>query len=63
MVKRHGLKDESVVYVEPTDIGESLWVEITYGARPLMLLMDGQEVKATYHLRNVDEEEVAEFLR
>ncbi len=63
MVKRHGLKDGSVVYVEPTDIGESLWIEITYGARPLMLLMDGQEVKATYHLRNVDEEEVAEFLR
>lgn len=63
LVKRHGLEEGSVVYVEPKDIGEELWIEITYGARPLMLLMDGQEVKATYHLRNVDEDEVADFLR
>ena len=62
LVKRHGLKEGSVVYVEPEDIGKELWIRITYGARPLMLLMDGQEVKATYHLRNVDEDEVVDFL-
>ena len=63
LVKRHDLERKRVVFVEPGDIGEELWIKITYGARPLMLLMDGQEVLATYHLRNVDEDEVAEFLK
>lgn len=62
IVNRHSLEEGCVVYVEPDDIGQELFVQITYGARPLMLLMEGQEVKATYHLRNVDEDEVAEFL-
>lgn len=60
---RHHLRRGRIVYVEPADIGEDLWVKITFGSRPLMLLVDGQEVRATYHLRNVDEEEVSDFLR
>lgn len=60
---RHHLKKGQIVYVEPEDIGKDLWIRITFGARPLMLLMDDQKVKATYHLRNVDEKEVTEFLK
>lgn len=60
---RHHLKKGQIVYVEPGDIGTDLWIRITFGARPLMLLMEGQEVKSTYHLRNVDEKEVSEFLK
>lgn len=59
---RHHLPKGSIVYVEPGDVGDELFVEITHGARPLMLLMEGQEVRATYHLRNVDEDEVADFI-
>ena len=62
MAKRHDIGEEKIVYVQPSDIGDSLFIAITYGARPLILLMDGSEVKSTYHLRNVDEEEVSEFL-
>ena len=62
MAKRHGFEEGKMVYVEPSDIGDSLFLAITYGARPLMMLMDGGEVKSTYHLRNVDENEVTEFL-
>lgn len=61
MERRLNLEQGSVVFVEPGDIGDSLFVAITYGNRPLMLLMEGQEVRATYHLRNVDEGEVEEF--
>ena len=28
-----------------------------------LMLMDGNEVRATYHLRNVDEKEVSNFLQ
>ena len=62
MAKRHDIGEEKIVYVQPSDIGDSLFIAITYGARPLILLMDGREVKSTYHLRNVDEKEVSEFL-
>lgn len=62
MAKRNDIAEGKIVYVQPSDIGDSLFIAITYGARPLMLLMDGKEVKATYHLRNVDEDEVAEVL-
>lgn len=62
MKHRHDLKEGSVVYVEPTDIGEEVWLGITYGSRPMLLLMENQEVKATYHLRNVDEDEIVDFL-
>lgn len=63
MKHRHDLKEGSVVYVEPTDIGEEVWLGITYGSRPMLLLMENQEVKATYHLRNVDEDEIVDFLK
>lgn len=62
MAKRHAIETEKIVYVQPADIGDSLFIAITYGARPLMMLMDGSEVVETYHLRNVNEKEVAEFL-
>lgn len=62
MVKRHHIDDERVVFVEPSDITDSLFIAITYGARPLLMLMDGRKVTATYHLRNIDEEEVSDFL-
>lgn len=62
LAKRHKIGEGSIVYVEPGDIGDSLFLAITYGARPLMMLLDGNEVRATYHLRNVDEKEVAKFL-
>lgn len=63
LARRHKIGEESIVYVEPGDIGDSLFLAITYGARPLMMLMDGNEVRATYHLRNVDEKEVSNFLQ
>ena len=66
MAKRHDFSKGSVVYVQPSDIKE-LFLQITcvngICSRPLILLMDGDSVIATYHLRNVDEKQVADFLK
>ena len=62
MARRHAWPEGTLVYIEPSDISDSLFLQITYGARPLVLLMDGPSVLATYHLRNIDEREIEEFL-
>lgn len=63
IARRHEIEEEQIVFIEPSDISDSLFLAITYGARPLLMLVDGNEVKSTYHLRNIDEDEVAEFLK
>ena len=35
---------------------------ITYGQRPIVFLMEDGEVKTTYHYRNIDEEQIVDFL-
>lgn len=62
MSKRKNLPEKSVLYVEPDDISVQLFLDITYGNRPLVMLLDGDSVVATYHLRNINEREVAGFL-
>ena len=62
IVSRHAIDPERVVFVLPSDITPSLFLDITQGARPLVLLMDGKQVLATYHSRNIDERQIAAFL-
>jgi len=40
-----------------------MFLRITYGARPLILLLDGGKVVATYHYRNINERQIARWLR
>lgn len=60
---RNLLDTADFLFVEPADISDSLFLQITYGARPLVLLLDSGRVVATYHYRNIDEREIAAFLR
>ena len=62
MVKRHHFPEGRVLYVEPDDISTQRFLDITYGNRPLVMLLDADSVVATYHLRNIDERQVADFL-
>ena len=39
------------------------FVTITYGQRPMILLMDGGEVKGSCHYRNIDEHRIVRFLK
>ena len=60
---RHEIDTTLIHYVEPSDIGDSLFMRITYGQRPLVLLLDDGAVAATYHARNISERQIADFLR
>lgn len=59
IAQRHHLPDGYIVYLEPSDLGNSDFLRITYGARPLILLMQDGKVAATFHYRNIDERKVA----
>lgn len=62
IASRHGIDPDRIVYIQPSDIGSNLFLSITHGARPLVLLMDGKKVVATYHSRNIDERQIASLL-
>ena len=62
MARRHGLEEWKIVYVEPSDVGKETFIGITYGARPLVMLLDGSRVVRTYHMRNINERELVDFL-
>jgi len=63
IAKRHELDTTDIVYIEPGDIGRERFMGITYGSRPLILLVADGEVQGTYHYRNISEREMAEFLK
>ena len=57
------LPTEAIHYVEPDDIGVQLFFDITFGQRPLVILLDEGQPTATFHYRNINERQVADFLR
>ena len=70
IASRHNIPSSKLFYVEPLFenntpgskiVSKQLFLDITYGSRPMIMLMDGTEVVATYHLRNIDESQIAEF--
>lgn len=62
IAQRNHLPKDAIIYVEPKDIGPDKFLEITYGARPLILLTDNGDVVATFHYRNIDEKKITHFL-
>lgn len=72
IVSRHNIPSSRVFYIEPRGkhntpdaqtITTQHFLDITYGARPLVMLLDGTKVVATYHLRNIDEDQIANFFK
>jgi uncharacterized membrane protein YphA (DoxX/SURF4 family) len=72
IVERHGIDSSKLFYIEPRakdntpgtkTITTQHFLDITYGARPLVMLLDGTKVVATYHLRNIDEDQIANFFK
>ena len=60
---RHHLPTESIIYIEPGDIGSRLFLETTRGASPLVLLIEEGTVSATFHYRNINERKITRALR
>ena len=63
IAKRHELDTTDIIYLEPADIGNERFLGITYGSRPLIMLLDDGEPQATYHYRNISERKIAAFLK
>lgn len=72
IISRHDISPEKLIYVEPRlkdntpgaiIITKAHFMDVTYGSRPLVMLLDGTEVVATYHLRNIDEDQIASFFK
>ena len=71
IVSRHHIDSSRVLFVEPVSkentpgalvISEKQFIEITFGERPRVFLIDHGQVVATYHLRNIDEDLIATTL-
>lgn len=62
IARRHDLDTTAIVYIEPADIGAQRFMDLTYGSRPLVVLLDNGTPVGTWHYRNIDERRLAEFL-
>ncbi|MBR4739347.1 MAG: DoxX family membrane protein [Bacteroidales bacterium] len=63
IAKRNHLDTTLIHYYEPADLPAGLFLRITYGQRPFILLLDDGVPVVTYHYRNISERQVADFLR
>lgn len=62
IAKRNHLDTSRIHYFEPADLPDNLFLRITYGQRPFILLLDNGRPVVTYHYRNISERQVKNFL-
>lgn len=63
IASRHHLDTTRIHYYEPSDLPDDLFLRITYGQRPFVLLLDEGKPVVTYHYRNISERQISRFLR
>ena len=63
IAKRNHLDTSRIHYYEPADLPAGLFLRITYGQRPFVVLLDDGHPVATYHYRNINERQVTDFLQ
>jgi uncharacterized membrane protein YphA (DoxX/SURF4 family) len=63
IASRHHLDTTRFHYYEPSDLPDDLFLRITYGQRPFVLLLDDGKPVVTYHYRNISERQISRFLR
>ena len=62
IAKRNHLDTYRLHYYKPSDLPNDLFLEITYGQRPLVILLDDGNEVATYHYRNINERQITRTL-
>ena len=62
IAKRNHLDTSRIHYYEPADLPAGLFLRITYGQRPFVVLLDDGHPVATYHYRNISERQLAAAL-
>lgn len=63
IARRNHIDTTRYHYYEPADLPDNLFLRITYGQRPFILLLDNGVPVVTYHYRNINERQVREFLK
>lgn len=63
IAQRHHLDTTRIHYYEPDDLGDTLFLRITLGQRPFIVLLDEGQPAVTYHYRNINEKQIAYALR
>ena len=63
MAQRHHLDTTRIHYYEPADLPDNLFLRITYGQRPFVILLDDGVPVTTYHYRNINERQLSRFLQ
>lgn len=63
IARRNHLDTSRIHYYEPADLPDNLFLRITYGQRPFVLLLDNGVPVTTYHYRNISERQVSRFLQ
>lgn len=62
IARRNHIDSSRYHYYEPADLPDGLFLRITYGQRPFILLLDCGTPVVTYHYRNINERQVSIFL-
>lgn len=63
IARRNHLDASKIHYYEPSDLPKGYFLRITFGQRPLVVLLDEGKPVVTYHYRNISEREVCRFLK
>ena len=63
IAQRNHLDTTRIHYYEPDDIGDTLFLRITFGQRPFVVMLDDGQPGATYHYRNISERQISEALK
>lgn len=61
--RRNHLDTTRIHYYEPADLPDNLFLRITYGQRPFVVLLDEGVPTVTYHYRNISERQLSRFLK
>ena len=63
IARRNHLDTTRIHYYEPADLPDNLFLRITYGQRPFVVLLDEGVPTVTYHYRNISERQLSRFLK
>lgn len=63
IAQRNHLDSNRIHYYEPSDIGDTLFLRITFGQRPFIVMLEEGRPDVTYHYRNINERQICRALR
>ena len=63
IAQRNHLDTTRIHYYEPDDLGDTLFLRITFGQRPFIVMLADGKPCVTYHYRNINERQITKYLK